>query len=333
MARYFVFCTGQREAPTLLVAGPSSLATGSAAQLQQGIERPAERLLAAEVVPPQPLPVFICVEGESLVQLVRVGRGPPGVRRQERIQPRDRPIDDRPQDRPITGPLARDRLIELLPEPEAVFLEVNGVRLPAQEVVPDLLLPPHGLRPQQADRRVQVVVLPAIAAVEDRAERGPLVQQPSAAGSRRFEAVDDLPGALRAIGRSGRARRGRRRGDRTAGTRCRTGPGRRLDIQAEELPAQCLSLVDLPACLPGRHRLQDGGQAGGLDPVGPLDLPRGGGRLLDQELLDDVIGIQGLGPGVEPIAEGIGILAGQDGRRGTHAVLEGVELRPLLPLG
>jgi hypothetical protein len=102
---------------------------------------------------------------------------------------------------------------------------------------------------------------------------------------------------------------------RRHGQRRLAGDGR-LDgrtLIAEELPAQAVGLVAAAGLLRLRGVADRGGLPRGLDAVGPLDLPGGGGRPLDQELLDDVVGLEGLGPGVEPAAEGLGVLAGQDG--------------------
>ena len=101
----------------------------------------------------------------------------------------------------------------------------------------------------------------------------------------------------------------------------------------EQPPAQAVDLLAAAGVRLGPGCVDRGSGAGGLDPVGPLDLPRGDGRPLDQELLDHVAGRQDLGPAIEPMAEGVGVLAGQDGRRGAHAVLDGIELRTQLSFG
>ncbi len=45
------------------------------------------------------------------------------------------------------------------------------------------------------------------------------------------------------------------------------------------------------------------------------------------------LGLEALGPAVEAVLEGLGVLAGQDEGLGGHAVLDGVEPRSLLALG
>ena len=76
-----------------------------------------------------------------------------------------------------------------------------------------------------------------------------------------------------------------------------------------------------------------GGESRDLGAVGAVELPGDADGALDEVLLEVVPGLEALGPAVEAMLEGLGVLAGQDESPGGHAVLDGVEPRPLLALG
>ena len=101
----------------------------------------------------------------------------------------------------------------------------------------------------------------------------------------------------------------------------------------EEPLAQRGGLVRLPQRLLGRRSADDGGQAGRIGAVGPLELPGEGGRPLDQDLLDVIAGPEVGRPGVEAVLECPGILAGQDQRPAARPCLRALNFERSLPSG
>ena len=75
------------------------------------------------------------------------------------------------------------------------------------------------------------------------------------------------------------------------------------------------------------------GEPGDLGAIGPFQPPGGVDGLLDQELLDVVLGLKVGDPGFDAQLEDVGILVGQDEGPGGHAVLHGVEPGAVLALG
>src|SRR5262245_15356962 len=73
------------------------------------------------------------------------------------------------------------------------------------------------------------------------------------------------------------------------------------------------------------------GGAGGEGAVGAFELPGELDGSGDEEAFDVVAGIEVGGPGVEAGVEGVGVLAGEDGGLGAHAVLQGVHASALAP--
>ncbi len=185
---------------------------------------------------------------------------------------------------------------------------------------------------QQPDRLDELTHVPGLTTFERLAECGPAPEQPQATGGGRFQAEDDRLGVVEDASGGGLEPAADETEERIVKERIVESGLRCLAALADEPPAQRGGLFLLAAGQLVGDRPHDRGQAGGLDPVGPLDLPRGGRRLLDQELLDRVAGRQVVGPVADAGLKCLGILARQHRRRGGQAVLDGVQLRTLLSL-
>src|SRR5262249_10586433 len=108
---------------------PRPPARAAAAELQQRLERPAQRPLAAELVPPQPLLLGADLQAQLLGQLRRLGLPPRRVRRRPLGQPPPRPPANPHQRRPRQGLVPR-RGPHQLPGQRAAILRLDrGVPL------------------------------------------------------------------------------------------------------------------------------------------------------------------------------------------------------------
>ena len=147
---------------------------------------------------------------------------------------------------------------------------------------------------------------------------------------------------IRGGGRWPRGGRGRREGEDRIGLSTgeqgvedfapKGGVGNHIAI-AEEPAAQGGGLFPMTIRLLRRHGLDDPGEPGDLGALGPFQPPGRVDGLLDQQLLDLVLGLKLIDPGLEPDLKDVGILIGQDEGFGGHAMLHGIEPGSVLALG
>ncbi len=176
-----------------------------------------------------------------------------------------------------------------------------------------------------------LVPQPGCALVESAAELGPAVQQPLAAGRRGFEPEDDGLGMVADVEAAVVRRAGPRRDQHVEQIVPKGDIPGRIAV-AEEPVAEGGDHFMLTIRLRDRDGSDDAGELGHLGALGPVQLPGGVHGLLDQELLDVVLGLKVGDPGLDPHLKDVGILVGQDEGLGGHAVLDGVEPGPVLAI-
>ncbi len=143
------------------------------------------------------------------------------------------------------------------------------------------------------------------------AELGPAVEQPPAAGRRGFQAEDDglgmVPDIQVALARLALLRR-----DQDVEEIVPEGAVPGHIAVAQEPVAQGGDHFLLAIRLRDRHGSDDAGELGDLGAIGPFQLPGELHGLLDQELLDLVLGLNLGDPGLDAHLKDVGILVGQD---------------------
>ena len=276
-------------------------------QLHQRVHRTVQLPVAIELVPLHLRPFGRRVHRQPIGQLATVDRLALPARRLQLLQPRRLLLHQPPQRRRRAGPVAGQPLGQLVHELTAALFHqrrvVGGVPL-LHQALPLRRLRIQGPLPPELGRLDHLLDVPAPFLLQPAAEPVPAFQQPRAALGGRLDAEEDRQRFAPAGPERGLAVLGEEREEVLRGLAL--GP----DGVGQQPAAQRVQLLPLVGLLLRRGRADGRRRAGGLDALGPLDLPQAGSGLLGQRELEGVAWGERIHDTIHRLAVRLWILAG-----------------------